>query len=667
MHPAIIAAIAGLATVFALWLALAVERWTWGKPSRYPEDSAAYHKIRRPPRYPEFLVRGMVIVAAAFTLYYLVWRLSIFNPDAMWFSWLLWAAEAYGFVTFLLFAFMTWKLVHPETPPPREGISVDIMVPTYGEPLDVLRATLVGCSHTSYPHQTFVLDDAGRPEVKALAAELGCIYISRPTHEGAKAGNLNYALKQTGGQLVAVLDADHVPLPEFLDNTIGFFSDSSVAVVQGPQLFYNLDSFQHERSSWHEQRVFYHTIMPGKNRTGSAFWCGSPAVLRRSALEAIGGVAQETVTEDLHTTIRLVRHGYRVVYTKQPLAVGLSPATIDEYLGQRFRWGQGAMQVLRSKDSPLRASGLTISQRINFLASTITYFDGLQLLALLAIPVITLLFGILPVSTFGWGFVARLAPYLALTFLANTLLGRGTYNLWYIERYSLLRAFTFAATLPTLLTGRARPFRVTRKGDDINPAPPWRQVLPHLITIGLCFIAAVVGVLHIIHPFWYQPQPTVLAVVIGWTVLNAVLLSVGVDRLLSVSRRSRYRFPIITEISWHLSGEKDWRIGHSVNLSASGMSFEHSGPRLRMGDKLEVSIGFAVTGAGDTPPAEGESRILLTGRVVGTYQPRSGDAQRVGLTIISFDSSAGANNYSYLLHNPANLLRGEQIFLPPKD
>jgi cellulose synthase (UDP-forming) len=666
MPPTIIAAIAGLVAVFALWLALAAERWSWGKPSRYPEGTAAYHRIRRSPKYPELLVRGIVVVAAAFTLYYLIWRVSVLNPEAIWFSWLLWAAEAYGFVTFVFFAFMTWKLVHPETPPPREGISVDVMVPTYGEPLDVLRATLVGCNHIRYPHQTFVLDDAARPEVVALAAELDCNYISRPTHEGAKAGNLNYALKQTSGQLVAVLDADHVPLPEFLHNTIGFFDDSSVAVVQGPQLFYNLDSFQHERSSWHEQRVFYHAIMPGKNRTNSAFWCGSPAVLRRSALEDIGGVAQETVTEDLHTTIRLVRRGYRVVYTEKPLAAGLSPSTIEEYLGQRFRWGQGAMQVLRSKDSPLWASGLTFSQRISFLASTITYFDGLQLLILLAIPVITLLFGILPVSTFGWDFVVRLIPYLALIFLANTLLGRGTYNLWYVERYSLLRAFTFAATLPTLITGRARPFRVTRKGSDIGLALPWRQVIPHLITIGLCFIAAVVGVLHIVHPFWYQPQPMVLAVVIGWTVLNAILLSVGVDRLLSVSRRARYRFPIVTEISWRLSRETDRRLGHSVNLSASGISFEHSDSHVRMGDKVEVSIGFAITGA-TAPMVGGESQILLTGRVVGTSQPHSGGAQRVGLTIVSFDSNASANSYSYLLHHPANLLRGEQIFLPPED
>lgn len=666
LNPAITATVAALATVFAVWLAIMIERWTWGAPSRYPAEDGLHFRSRQPPRYPELLIRAVVVIAIAYTTYYLVWRLSILNPEAMWFSWLLWAAEAYGFLTFLFFAFMTWKLVYPATPPAQEGITVDVLVPTCGEPLDILRATLVGCKHIRYPHKTFVLDDSGRAEVATLAAELGCAYLSRPTHEGAKAGNLNYALERTGGQLVAVLDADHVPLPDFLHNTIGFFDDPSVAVAQGPQVFYNLDSFQHERFGWHEQRVFYHAIMPGKHRTNSAFWTGSPGVLRRSALEAIGGIAQDTVTEDLHTTIRLARRGYRVVYTAKPLAVGLSPATIQEYLGQRFRWGQGSMQVLRSKDNPLWASGLTVAQRLNFFASSITYFDGLQLVILLAIPVTTLFTGILPVSTIGWAFFARLVPYLAIIFLANTLLGRGTYNLWHIERYSLLRSFTFLATLPTLLTGRARPFRVTRKERDVGASPSWQQVIPHLVTIGLCFAAVIIGIIHIIHPVWYQPHPVVSGVVIGWTVLNAVLLSVGVDRLLSVSRRARYRFPIVTAINWRLSGETDWRSGYSVNLSASGISFEHSSPPVNKGDDVEVSVKYTVTDAGDSVSAEAEFPILFTGHVVDSYRPQSSGMQRVGLAIASFGSRASVNNYAHLIHQRDNLLLGEQIFTPPE-
>jgi cellulose synthase (UDP-forming) len=585
---------------------------------------------------------------------------------------LLWAAEAYGFFTFLLFAFMTWRLVYPKTPTPPHGISVDVFLPTRGEPIDILRATLVGCTRIRYPHQTFVLDDSGRAEVQVLATELECGYISRHTHEGAKAGNLNHALKKTKGELVAILDADHVPLPGFLHDTVGFFNDPSVAVVQGPQLFYNLDSFQHERSAWHEQRVFYHVIMPGKNRTNSAFWCGSPAVLRRSALEEIGGIAQETVTEDLHTTIRLAKRGYRVVYTEKPLAVGLAPATIKDYLGQRFRWGQGAMQILRSKDSPLWTPGLTIAQRLSFIASTITYFDGLQLLILLAIPIVTLLTGLLPVSTFGWAFIARLIPYLVLIFLANTLLGRGTYNLWYVERYSLLRAFTFVSTLSTLLTGWARPFLVT--GKEVNRTvglASWRAVIPHLITIVLSLIAIVVGALQLFHGIWYQQQSAALAVAIVWTMINVALLSIGVGKLLGVSHRLRYRFPIVTEVRWRRTRDTHWEAGHSINLSATGISFEHSGPQVSLGDHVEITILITIPAsklpvAQDyTSPALDESKILFTGRVVGEYPTQLNGTQRLGLVIDKFAREADANNYTYLLYHPAPLLRGEQIFQPP--
>ena len=623
-----------------------------------------------PEEQSNFFMRVIAIVAAAYTLYYLIWRLSTLNPDALWFSWLLWGAESYGFFTFLLFMFMTWRLVYTRTPAAQQGISVDVFVPTCGEPIDVLRATLVGCNRIHYPHQTFVLDDKGRPEVQALAAELGCDYISRPTHEGAKAGNLNYALKHTKGELVAVLDADHVPLPDFLHNTIGFFSDPSVAVVQGPQLFYNLDSFQHERAGWHEQRLFYDVIMPGKNRTRSAFWTGSPSVLRRSVIEAVGGIAQETVTEDLETTLKLVKHGYYVVYTGQPLASGLAPATIEGYLGQRFRWGQGSMQVLRSRNSPLWTSGLTVSQRLSFIASTITYCDGPQQLILLAIPIVTLLTGILPIGAFGLPFAMRLVPYLVLIFLANKALGRSAYNFKHTWRYNVLRAFTFASVLPTLFTGRARPFKVTgQEKDVISKSAAWRMVTPHLLTIGLCLAGIAIGSVHMFQPVWYVQQPLALGITIIWTVVNLALLSLAVGRLLNITHRSRYRFPIMTEINWRPVWGTKWYTGCSIDLSAKGIGFDYSsGSRLCIGDSVEVTIPIRESElpiAEDSIHSAHESDIFLIGHIVGTYSAKSDVTQRVGLAIDNFGSKEDASRYAYLLHQPSHMLRGEKVLQLP--
>jgi cellulose synthase (UDP-forming) len=389
--------------------------------------------------------------------------------------------------------------------------------------------------------------------------------------------------------------------------------------------------------------------------------------MRRSALEAIGGVAQDTVTEDLHTTIKLVKAGYRVTYTDRPLAVGLSPATLEDYLRQRLRWGQGAMQVLRSKDSPLWSRHLSLGQRLSFIASTVTYFDGLQVLVLLGVPLVTLFTGLLPISTFGLPLVLRLVPYLALVFLANTFLGRGSYNLWYIERYTILRAFIFVRALQAIVTGRAHPFYVTKKQAGSGKGLAyWRMVAPHLVTLTLSLGAIAVGVLHLYRPVWYQQQANALAVVIVWTLVNITLLSVGITRLFGISRRARYRSPIITDLRWRQIGDSVWQSGHSLNLSTSGMSFEHSGSDLGVGNKIEITIAaisdieLGTVGRSATQPEDGIS-ILLQGRVVYGY-PVQASIQRVGITITGFASETSASNYAYLLHQPSQLLSSEDIF-----
>ncbi len=511
---------------------------------------------------PDILIRSITVIAIGYAIYYLYWRLtSTMNPDALWLSWLLWIAEFYGFLIFILFAFLTWELINPVPPKPRAGIPVDIFVTTYGEPVDILRATITACAQIRYPHQTYILDDTGRDEVRALAASHDCIYICRSNRKGAKAGAINYALKQSKGELAAILDADHIPLPNFLDDTIGFFTDPKVAVVQGPQLFYNLDSFEHNRSPWHEQRMFFHVIQPGKNKTKSAFWAGTPSVIRKSAMEAIGGVAEDSVTEDLHTSIRLVRGGYYIQYIDRPLAVGLAPATAEDFLGQRFRWAQGAMQIFR-KDNPLTSPGFTLSQRISFFASMETYFDSVQKLILFAIPLVVLFTGLLPLNTFEGPFWIRFIPYIFLMFLANWLLGRSTYNIWDVLRYDTIKMFTFISALLVLVTGRARPFRVTNKEAGGKTRSPFQAIVtPHWLLIGLTLLGIVAGITHLVDPLWYTQKPIPLVIATAWGIFDLVLLGSVVWRLTGVSRRIRYRFPVQTGLRCQKDGEAGWQQG----------------------------------------------------------------------------------------------------------
>ena len=188
--------------------------------------------------YRQPVARSIAVIHGGYLVYYLVWRAtSTLNPDALGFSLALLAIESTALLSFGLFAMMTWDVHHLSPFRFRPGAVVDIYIPTYNEDVSILEATLVGCNTIRYPHTTYVLDDGRRAEVETLAARLGCHYLTRANNAHAKAGNLNAALPRTSGEFIVVLDADTVPQPDFLDKTLGYFSDERVALVQLPQEF----------------------------------------------------------------------------------------------------------------------------------------------------------------------------------------------------------------------------------------------------------------------------------------------------------------------------------------------------------------------------------------------------------------------------------------------
>ena len=292
---------------------------------------------------PKYAVVAIYLVTAFF---YVIWRSGTLNPDAMIFSVTVFAAELFGIGTMLLLLHMCWRLPSRKAPPPPSGLTVDVFVTTYNEPVDVVRRTLVAAVRMGYPHVTWLLDDGNRAEMRDLAERLGCRYLARSENTDAKAGNLNNGLKHSTGSFVALFDADHAPHKRFLLETLGYFRDKNVAFVQTPQEFYNLDSFQHrvtrrKRNLWTEQSMFFNVIQPGKDYWNAAFFCGSCALLRRQSLDEIGGFATGSVTEDLHTSLRLHEKGYQSVYHPHALAYGIAVIDVAEYMRQRLRWGQG--------------------------------------------------------------------------------------------------------------------------------------------------------------------------------------------------------------------------------------------------------------------------------------------------------------------------------------
>jgi hypothetical protein len=338
-----------------------------------PERALAPLRLQRPDtdRLPPVettrrrrTVQGVALLALAASVAYLLWRVtSSMSGTSLWLAVPLLLLEVHALVGLVLFTHDLWDVDVRPAPAGDAGDLVDVaalrvavLVPSYDEPRAVLLPTVAAAVATRHPHQTWVLDDGDRPWVREMAEELGARYRSRRDGAGAKAGNINEALPEVDADVVAVVDADHVVSAGFLEALLPYFADPRIAVVQSPQEFYNDSSFEHaarrDGRVYAEQELFYRGLLAGRNRWGAAFWCGTNAAVRVAALDSVGGVATDSVTEDIQTTLRMHRKGWRTVHHNEVLAYGLAADDPRAFFIQRSRWGAGAMQVLH-RDNPL--------------------------------------------------------------------------------------------------------------------------------------------------------------------------------------------------------------------------------------------------------------------------------------------------------------------------
>jgi len=237
----------------------------------------------------------------------------------LFFAFVLLGAETYAVIVLILGFFQTARpLARRPVPLPEntdDWPTVDVFVPTYNEELDIVRPTLLAALSIDWPAdrlRVYLLDDGRRPKFRALAEECGAVYISRFDNKHAKAGNINNALTKTSGEYVAIFDCDHIATRSFLQMTMGWFlKDHKLAMVQTPHHFYSPDPFERNlgvfRKVPNEGALFYGVVQQGSDLWNASFFCGSCAVIRRKALEEVGGIAVETVTEDAHTSLRMQR------------------------------------------------------------------------------------------------------------------------------------------------------------------------------------------------------------------------------------------------------------------------------------------------------------------------------------------------------------------------
>ncbi|WP_457600888.1 glycosyltransferase [Hydrogenivirga sp.] len=563
--------------------------------------------------------KGLILLSVGVSTYYIVWRLQTLNGEAPLFSSVLYGAELYGLLTSLMFFYMVWKFPERKTRKAPDDLKVDVYIPTLNEGVDILRKTIRGALDIAYPHKTYVLDDGDRPEVKRLCEELGCGYILREDNTHGKAGNLNNALSRTDGELIAVFDADHVPEPDFLDRTLGYFADEKVAFVQTPQDFYNIDSYQHrvvKGKLWNEQSLFFRVIMRGKDRHNSAFFCGSCAVVRRKALQSIGGFATGTVTEDLHTSIRLHAKGWRSVYHPETLAYGLAPSRLSPYKNQRDRWGQGAMQVF-FRDNPFLIRGLSVHQRLNYFASMVTYFDGFQKAVFYSSPVVVLLTGKLPISVGLYEFLPVFIPHIVLSLWAFEEASRGYGKLALLEQYNMARFFTFMKSVLGFLNLKKPSFKVTDKENARKTG--FKELIPQAIVLG----GSAVGIGYGLARLPEALNKGVYTANILWAGLNLFIASAYVLWTTKKSHdRSEFRFPANFPA---ILGENGDRKAVTVEDLNGGGAAVLTDTWLNPDESVILSI-----------QPEGEN-IEVKGRVVYSRKAGSGGLFRSGIAFESME------------------------------
>ncbi|HWQ03327.1 MAG TPA: glycosyltransferase [Candidatus Nitrosotenuis sp.] len=558
-------------------------------PERMPQEEKSWWGIRLA------ILRVLIVLAVFFSLRYYAWRIfNTQNPIAMWLFYTFLVAEIMNSMEAWLFYFTTWKTRHHPTKPVLPNRTVDFFIPTYNEPVEILRETLVCAISVRYPHKTFLLDDGNRPEVRALADEFGCGYITRTERTHAKAGNLNNALKYSTGEFIVVIDADHVPSPEFVDSIIGFFADERVGIVQAPQDFYNLDSFMHltdwrNQYAWQQQELFYSVVQPGKDGWGATMYCGSPAMIRRKALDDIGGFALETITEDMHTGLRLQKKGWKVLFYNHTIARGLAPQTFAAFATQWHRWGVGSMQVFR-EENPLFCKGLTLGQRLNYFCAFFFYCLGYQKLVFVLTPIFCLLTGLLPLnadpivflSYFGWHFV--------LNMLALGALQGGLRSFLLAEEFNLIKMHILMKSVVGLLKGE-QPFKVTPKSK--HGAAQWTEVWPQMAILVVGGLSLMVGWGRLVaakteYQFWGW------LVNLFWAMFFLLLTARVVWRSLTRKElRMSYRFPsrldVPVTLVYHANGARRSAKLFARNLNRFGFSVTTDQP-IAAGTELEIDM-----------------------------------------------------------------------------
>ena len=560
----------------------------WGLSTLSPQDAST-----------RCLVCWGVLGANSF---YLLWRFTFTLPQSLapetWLAWAYLVIETLALLESGVFWVSLSRTLERTTPVAPLALataslpskakepSVEIWIPTYREPFEVLEKSVLAAKAVEYPRlRVKVLDDGNRAWLVECCRVWQVDYVTRPEHSHAKAGNLNHSLALTTADFIVTMDADFAAHRDFVRATLPFFADPGLAVLQTPQTFYNPDMVQQNLGLGggvaDEQALFFREIQPARDAWGCAFYCGSCAMLRTEAIRDIGGFPTESITEDLLTTLKLLGKNWKTQYLNRQLSVGLAAESIDAFFIQRDRWCKGAIEVMFLPDGPLHNPALTLMQRLLFMPFYWLINPFFNLAMMLA-PVVCLLTGLNVIWIAQTSDVYMLVlPTVLVNLFSLTWISRGRFSPVISTVVSMVMAVRMArSALAGLFRVGSTVFKVTPKGTQISASS---DRLMFRIILGLTLLTLVA----IVHAGWVSQQVGATDLAMPWLIFLGVfnLLHFLVALVLVKDRprlRSEERFQIDATLKLSSYEPKDSRqpltpyqvhAVQVVDMSANGLKF----------------------------------------------------------------------------------------------
>ncbi len=392
------------------------------------------------------------------------------------------------------------------------GNSVAILVPVYNEEIDMVRKNLISIlNNTKYNANIYVLDDSTDGSFEKnidFYKKINVNYIHREKRKGYKAGALNNAIKMTSEEYISVIDIDQMPSPDFIKVASSLLDKHNDAgFVQIPQYYTNTDSSPLAYMADGQQFIFYDILMEGKSVAGTVFSCGTNIVYRRKALESVNGFDEESLVEDIATSINLIKKGWHGYYYNEKLVFGRAPVTMEGYINQQWRWARGSLSLIpKIFKTMIFNKNTNLSQKIDWFATSIWYLFGWFYLIFLIAPVLSLI-GIYVISMNYLFYILIWMPYSLFSIIAFSVLqlhkrAPKKYIFLNMSANIIMFPLSIEVTLSTIMH-KKRPFTTARTGGVL----PWRRFWPQFMFMFLLFLSGIFlimrgGIFNYITAFW---------------------------------------------------------------------------------------------------------------------------------------------------------------------